>query len=311
LLRKIALALVGAVLISGCSASFRGEPELSFARQQGQPQDINRIAVANALTDANIAAAVGPDATVALRNSVVFARMAEIDTLYNEYELSLSQELREGRFTTALLGLGFGIGGTFASGGASQLLSAGSAGVAGTSEAFQKEILIDRTVQSLTAQMRANRDNAKANIIRNLTADIATYPTLAALSDVAAYRQAGTILGGLLGIAENSANAEGEARENLSSAIILAGRPGDIAPAALARRERVLSKIDALSDPELISLANNPPSRDPNFDAAFVPLLGGTPPISNPRNAKNALLSGVAKIGIENLGAWEAKLGIN
>jgi hypothetical protein len=310
-LRKIALAVAGVVLLSGCSASFRGEPELAFARQEGQPQDINRIAVAAALADANIAAAVGPNATVAQRNSIVLARMAEIDTLYNEYELALSQELREGRFTTALLGLGFGIGGTFASGGASQFLSAGSASVAGASEAFQKEILIERTVQSLTAQMRANRDNVKSNILIKLANDIDAYPTLAALSDVVAYRQAGTIVGGLLGIAENSANAEAQARDKLSTILITTrGRGIDITPSAREQLSRVRSRINAISDSEIVALANNPPSSNDAFENIRKAYLSGAQSFSNPIIARQAIISAIDAIEVENLGVWEAALGL-
>ena len=69
--------------------------------------------------------------------------MAEIDALYFEYERALSTELRESNFALALAGLAIGGAGSIAREGASQRLSATSAGLTGARDAFQKEVLMN------------------------------------------------------------------------------------------------------------------------------------------------------------------------
>ena len=100
----------------------------------------------------------------------------------------------------------------------SQILSATSAGLTGAREAFDKEVLVDRTIQAFVSQMRANRDQVKARILVKLTKNIDEYPFLAALSDLESYRQAGTLTGALNGISEAASSNENTAADVLESA---------------------------------------------------------------------------------------------
>ena len=122
---------------------------------------------------------VGPDGTVARvdkerRNEIIFARMAEIDILYSDYETRFARQQREADLGFALLGLGLGGAGAFAGEVASQALSAASGAVAGAQQAYEKQILVERTVQALVSQMRANRAQVRETILTKLDASSRT-----------------------------------------------------------------------------------------------------------------------------------------
>ncbi|MGF1658489.1 MAG: hypothetical protein ACFCUS_03615 [Rubrimonas sp.] len=309
------------LLTSGCASGIRGEPESSLDPNR----DVLVQAVKLTLSDESIRSALSTAATARQRNEIVFARFAEIDRLYFEYEIALSREARESGFIVSLAALGAGIGGTLASAAsASQAFSAASAAIAGVNAAYNEQVLLERTIQALTSQMRAGRDAQKKVILLQLSKQIGDYPLLAALTDLEAYRQAGTLSGAILGITETATAAEQVARLNLVGAqetlrlgverIRESERPSDLT--IEQRKDRLAVAIrsaDAAPDNRILQLANNPPGRTPAFDQRLAPFAAGGP-ITDARVARVALEAAIRAYGAADLSAiaaWENALRIN
>jgi hypothetical protein len=271
----LSLALFGmSILISGCNQSLRGAPE---PRISASPDILAKV-ISFELNDESLRTATGASASPDHRNRIIFARLAELDGLYYDFERSISFEGRQFDLIAALAGLGAGVGGTLATGGASQGFSVASTIIAGTQTAFNEKILADRTVQALASQMRANRDRIKAEIFKKLEAPINRYPLSAALSDLELYRQGGTLAGAIFGISESARIAENTGRDQLRDVQQRIGiltvervtRPTR-APEVFERPNR--DRISALrslirdttlvSDEQILAFVNNLP---PDFD---------------------------------------------
>lgn len=217
-----ATAIVAFALLAGCDESFRGAPKPSFDKKR----DINALIVKQLLSEKNINRAIDScrspisangvilDSKLA-RNEIIFARMAELDVLYFDFQTELSSESRLSSFSASLAELTVGTSGAVISGPASQILSAISATITGTKEGFDQKILLDKTIDAFVSQMNANRDNVKADIISKIGTECSKYPVSAAISDLAAYRHAGTLAGALTGLGESAREDAEDAREGV------------------------------------------------------------------------------------------------
>ena len=196
------LAVLLATAVAGC-ASFKGAPDQSISDKDPN-RNVADVTINTILDGAvqEIADGDMPDAD--RRNEIIYAAMAEIDALYAEFEVAVVGEVRRSGFFTTLAELAVDGAGSFAGGGTSRILSAVSAGITGATESFDKDILVDRTVQALTAQMRASRKLVRARILPRLQQSAEVYPFTAAVSDLIAYRQAGTIVSALQKIAADA-----------------------------------------------------------------------------------------------------------
>lgn len=238
--------------LGACQATLRGAPPDSFGDldPDAQKPALANLVVSTTLDTQRVRALVQSGATKRQRNEIIFARMAELDTLYFGYERALSKELRESNFALALVGLAIGGAGSIASESASQVLSAASAGLTGARDAFQKEVLVERTTQAFISQMRAARDLEKQNILLKLTSSTETYPLQAAISDLEAYRQAGTLTGALTGIADAAAENERRQRDstNLTEVAVLRASFGQNEAS-----QRLSAYLNAGDDPSVMS----------------------------------------------------------
>ena len=95
-------------------------------------------------------------------------------------------------------------------------MSAVSAGVTGAKGSFDKQAYFTNTITTLLGAMVANRKTVEARIQQRLSQPVADYPLPAALSDLEAYYEAGTITGALTGIAADSGVKANKADEILS-----------------------------------------------------------------------------------------------
>ena len=146
------------------------------------------------------------------RDQLVAARMYAIDLRFSEFEESLFRQTRESGFAATLATLGLTTSAAFVGGGASQVLSGIAAFIIGGREAFQKEVLAERTLVAIHTAMRANRARVGVRLREGLQrpiiclpadgADCVAYPLASALSDLNDYYDAGTVLGALVGITE-------------------------------------------------------------------------------------------------------------
>lgn len=207
------LSVVASVLVlSGCDAGFSGAPKDSIAPDRSFDE-----VIINGTLDKSRLQQLAQLSFVDMntRNAVIEARMAEIDVLYFEYENNISAEVRRGNFLTSMAGILVGAVGAQVSGGTSQQLSALSGVIAGGSSAYQKEVLLDRSIQAFISQMRANRNTKKAEILAKLDKPGTAYTLQGALSDLAEYRQAGTLSSAIAGITEKAQNDERVSDGNL------------------------------------------------------------------------------------------------
>jgi hypothetical protein len=153
------------------------------------------------------------------RNSIVTARMYVTDLQFSTFEETLFRSTREAAFGATLGTLGLTSAAAVASGGTSQALSGTAALVIGGREAFQKEVLAERTVVAIHTAMRARRAQIAARILEGLQRSVDSYPLTLGLRDLNDYYDAGTILGALVGITESVGASAREAEKTLDVTI--------------------------------------------------------------------------------------------
>ncbi|MEF7613824.1 hypothetical protein V4F39_07870 [Aquincola sp. MAHUQ-54] len=208
-LRAALLALV--LSLCGCAA-FEGYPE----RATDPHRDLAEL---QPLIDAKAVAACLQAATAACRDTVVGARMYAADIRFSEFEENLFRETRKAGFGATLATMGLSTAAAASTGGASQWLSGLSAFVIGGREAFQKEVLAERTVVAIHTAMRSRRAQVALRLRSGLAQPLERYPLPAALSDLNEYYNAGTVLGALVSITEtvgaSALQAEAELRQTI------------------------------------------------------------------------------------------------
>lgn len=158
-----------------------------------------------------------------VRNELVLARMYAIDLRFRDYIIDLSQESRQSNFLLKLIGLGLsGAGAAIEVSATQSILAAIDTGLEGASEAFNRDILVDRTVQVLTTQMQAERARLRTEILINLSKSTEEYPLFLALAQVEDFYYAGTIPGALAAVSQK-VGAEAENRTARQAAQVAAG----------------------------------------------------------------------------------------
>ncbi|NNF78285.1 MAG: hypothetical protein HKN05_09680 [Rhizobiales bacterium] len=136
-----------------------------------------------------------------LRNQITLSRLYAIDVYYSEYEANLTRERQDVGFYSTVASLALTSAGTLVGGAQTKaVLHAVVTGLTGTREAYEKDILIEKTVSILQKQMRARRLEIKAQIVQRLQGAISVYPLEFALTDLERYYRAGTITGALIGV---------------------------------------------------------------------------------------------------------------
>ena len=206
------MCLAAVVLLGGCAA-FDGYPR-RVTDPDADIQQLQDQLSASAIRDCLKA----PD--LACRNRIIGARMYATDIRFSQFEEDLFRDTRRGGFNATLATLGLSTAAAASTGGVAQALSGLSALIIGGREAFQKEVLSERTVIAIHTAMRARRAQVALRLRGALEVPIARYPLEAALADLDAYYNAGTVLGALVNITETvgagAEKAEAELRDKLS-----------------------------------------------------------------------------------------------
>ena len=195
------VSAIGALVVVGCAPSIKGAPprlvpvgiEIEQIRQISGPEWYSAYVQAGGLQKSQ------------LRDQIVFSRMYAIDLFYNEYELRLTRERQNVGFWFTVANLAVTTTGTLVGGEETKtILHAAATGLTGTKEAYDKNILIDRTIAVLQEQMRAGRKTIRVQIIQKLALSTSAYPLEFALSDLEDYYTAGTITGALIGVSHDA-----------------------------------------------------------------------------------------------------------
>ena len=208
------IVLLGAFAAAGCESTLRGQPDTHYtiSGALGDRPTLEAIVFEKRLNETSVTSALDTQTRFS-RNSVIFARIAEIDALYNAYETGILTESRGTDFVLSVGTLAAGLLGGFTTGFTSQVYSLIGGGIGAVQTSYDKEILAESTVQAFISQMRANRSKVLSEIYVNLKADHTVYPIEAALGDLQRYRQAGTLAAAIVGISEQAQLAENRERK--------------------------------------------------------------------------------------------------
>ncbi|WP_407527022.1 hypothetical protein [Methylobacterium oryzisoli] len=130
----------------------------------------------------------------ALRNRIIYSRIAAYDIEYQAFQADLIKEANIENISADLIVLGLnGAGATAGGVGLKAALAAASAGVVGAKASIDKQLFFDRAVPALLAQMSAARAGRFTLIQKGLQLSDDLYPLPAALVDANAYREAGSL----------------------------------------------------------------------------------------------------------------------
>jgi hypothetical protein len=269
------LCLAQAMLVlSGCTA-FKGYPERSTDPSTDLLQlrpDIEANQITACLKETTDAAAL------TCRNRIIAARMYAIDIQFSEFEESLFQQTRSSGFAATVATLGLTSAAAVAGGTASQILSGAAAFIIGTREAFQKEVLAERTLVAIHMAMRAGRTRVAVRLRDGLRSPLSEYPLALGLADLNAYYDAGTILGSLIGITEAVGAEEQRAQQDLlvvstiartEAATFLQGliaAPGRDVSRVRDIQNRIRAEMDKQGVPSDISVSDFVRRPDPEFE---------------------------------------------
>lgn len=196
-----ALALVVLVLaVSGCS-TFRGAPK---------PLLEQKVVDGKGFVDAEAELrTLATTVDMNQRNAAMLKLMALADVRYMHFRNDIVSDRKNTRSATNGLLLMTDIAATLTkSVGVKDNYIALSALISGGENIYDKEYLLDRTIDALVAQMDANRKARQVEIYRRMDDPVTRYPSQAAFADTLEYYYAGTLNGALIGVQQSAAEQE-------------------------------------------------------------------------------------------------------
>jgi hypothetical protein len=211
-LRKILLLLCAAML-SGCAMT-----RSNFAPQSYHTldKDIAELRAAFGVeTSLTKYYATRPE-TAEARNEFIAKRLALYDLEYLRFTqtFSLGRAEADALFDHGLLGLGLAT--TLAAGEHTKtVLGAVTTALTGSRASYEKNFYADKTSVALLTQMNAERKVALVPILRGVGKPIEQYPMAEAISDLAAYQQAGTLAGALQGVQKDAAEKDSRVSQDI------------------------------------------------------------------------------------------------
>ncbi len=220
-MKRIVLPLVCVAALSGC-ASINGFPEPVIPAHQATAEVEAFTNSASKEKIEDCLAKTDDTERQACRNEIVDARLYAIDAVYFEFERTINSEknITNVGADAALLTLG-GLGTTAVGVATKTALAAASTGIVGIRGSYDKAVLAEKTISAIVSQMNASRAAVRAAIeTGKQKGDYSDYTLGAALSDVLAYQQAGTVPSALDEIskaaAEKSTKEQGDLKTLLT-----------------------------------------------------------------------------------------------
>lgn len=205
----LALGLtISLALLAGCSTTFRGTPDAVSDREA----DVQ--ALRQQFTSGEVSTCLAAQ-TDACRNRIIRARKAAEDIRFYEFEEKVFQEGRATGFAATVGTLGLTTASAATTGTIAKVLAGLAALVTGTREAYDKEVLAEKTLQALFAAMRANRAAAELRIRSGLQQPVSAYSLEDGMGDVEAYRRAGTVQAALDTVTETASVKAKESEQEL------------------------------------------------------------------------------------------------
>jgi hypothetical protein len=295
------------VMCVGCAAIKNpGAPAQSFDEDKDIQALERRFGQASAITTYY----AGPQ-TVTARNEFITGRLTLMNLQYIKFirTFAASKAQLESAFDLLIAGVGLA---TAVSGGAAvkAALGASSAGLGATRTSIDKNFFYEKTVPALITAMNAQRKVVLIPILEGIKRDLESYPTALAVSDLAEYYFAGTFTGALQAIEKDAGVKEAAANQRIDIARLPEAAKVLASPAVRTKVGELQSKIDALSDPQALALAQNPPVEDQVLDQALLAQDPTKSWLTKPGAAKAALKFRVTLMRdpVADLPKWEKAL---
>lgn len=154
-----------------------------------------------------------------IRNEIINGRLTAIDIQFSLFQQKLHEEGLNLNVGTDAMIIGLGAAGALVTGGASQILSATSAAVAGMRTSVDKNAFFEETMPALFAQMIAHRKKVLVKIRTGLASNTIDYPLQQGFADLGDYQYAGSIPGSLATIVEDAGVTSAKANEQLAEIV--------------------------------------------------------------------------------------------
>lgn len=182
------------------------------------------------------------------RNNFVSAKIFLIDKQYHLYETNLARENEFANLGGSIASLGVSTAGaTIPVGQTTKILAAVATGITGAKASFDRDVLLTQTIQAVQSQMRTDRAIQAKVLLSRMSCELNEYPIFMAMSDLEAYRQAGTLESAINSLTKAAAKAEADATSKSSSPKNNAkDKPKDEVEAALAAIANAEKAVSAL-----------------------------------------------------------------
>lgn len=211
-MRSVAPLVLASLALAGCE-SFRGAPsEVISASEEVETlrpyfTDSQLKAYYDLPFDAD------EEQKRRFRNQIISTRMLAVDRRYSDFVIDLSKSVRGGDFATSLTSIALtGTATLLKVELVKNILTSIDTGLKGATQAFSKDILLERTLTVLTQQMDAERTRVATTIWSSLSKSTTEFPLALALGKVDDYYRAGT-LNVALASAEASASNEAQSAD--------------------------------------------------------------------------------------------------
>lgn len=225
-------SLASVIGLSGCAGTFTGgSGNLTLLRPALPPNDARvRTLVAKysnedaieafyryGVDEAKVVGADGKTVTVVTnyrdlrsrRNKIIFDLIFVINDYYDKYELARYATVTGSNFAGDVITSGLDAASTAVGGaGVKTILSAISTGVGATKAAAQRDFLQSQNISLLIQKMRVLRGEVYTRVQTKLVQSVDVYPLEAALIDLQDYFHAGTLIGAMQALANDTGAAK-------------------------------------------------------------------------------------------------------
>lgn len=227
---------------------------------------LSEIDAAYATALSGMYSATSADAKRSVRNQFIEKRIAVIDANYRTFIEALAKENAGVDFGVGVTEVGVGAAGTLVNESASQILSAISAALAGSKSSYDKNVLYEKTISALLAQMEAGRKEIAARIFQNWSQSVDDYPLWVARRELAAYELAGSIPGAIISTASDASEKEKKANAIMMEKVTKAA----VTKEMFASRASIIASIKSLSGSAAKALVQNIAGAFPTQAKAFI-----------------------------------------
>ena len=179
------LTACAAVVLTGCT-SFEGAPRPVIGLRQNLAM-LDNYKIPAAIEDFDALAGPKPDEAVRYRNKVMAIYMNAMDAQYALFRRKLNDQRKGTNLGLDLATLGLTGAVPLVASGAKDVLGALANAATSSRTAIDKELYFEQTLPALLAAMDAERDDAKANLITNMSKSAAEYPMAVAFTDLSSY----------------------------------------------------------------------------------------------------------------------------